>query len=1110
MSRFANSTALRESVSRRGFALLITIVLLAFLVLVLVSLASFTRVETRIAANTQAIGQARQQSLQALNIAFGQLQKYAGPDQRVTARAEISIASPAAGGSQWTGVWGNSQASSDPATSAVLLNWLVSGNEQADFTASMATTDFGRITAPGSGVGKTPAMAWDTAGATATEDDDGIVLVRATSAGGSAGEVIAPVVTVTVPAGGLPGFSTSDTSLKTVGRYAYWVGDEGLKARVNLVDPGAASLAGHSLRESWVSAQRVGGEAMSGMGSAYPANDLDLGKALSLSQLRFVSGGLSDAVVAGRFHDMTAVSRSVLADAAAGGLKRDLTNWLASTPAQLAALGTGVAPADADLIFEPSDLGANSAHTFGLPAWGLIRSFDATRYDGATALAPRIQTGTQQGISPVVTYARLGFSISGVEGGSLNVHLHPVVVLWNPYSAPIAAASYQLGFSPGYNTNRRVIDFRSGSTSGPSLGAVLLDQGTVRASAPVDGNQTNGRYFTFRIDAPRLEPGQSHVLSYDAGTDSVSTPGMATPPPSRVLSTGGQVLTAATVAAPVYWVATQQNGSTPWAGGGFEVTLRPDSGSPSWFDVDANAFQQIQNIGYGNPVMPAATNLAAIGPLGPSPQLALTVEAHMARAGLTFQNRWIAQHNPRASLSSRTQFEGWNYGGSYGGANSSYAGTFTSSSAALATPVFAGTRASAGLQVQGATANAFVLAEFLPDGLPLMSPGQLQHANLALLDIYPAHAVGNSHPNYRLAPSQVSRVTSGLVGGSASHPLMQRIASVYDLSYGLNRALWDRYFFSTVPSSLSQTDLDDTGFKLPNARMAILRDGADPADLRSVEAFRRAAARLLLEGAFNVNSTSVEAWRAVLSGVNGLPYDPVSGGTSSPLINPVSRFAKPLGGTGDMWRGYRSLTPAQIDQLAADIVVEVKARGPFLSLADFVNRRLSGDATATAKGTLQAALDRTTSGNGAVNLASDAPNTAYAKEVWNEPPGYFYIDQRRGGPADVAPYGTLAAFAPGMVSQADILSQIGATLTARSDTFRIRAYGESVNPVTGDGEGKAWCEAIVQRLPDYVDPDDAALTHGAATHPSLAGATNQMLGRRFQVISFRWLSPEDI
>src|SRR5690606_30520552 len=86
--------ALRPSglpATARGFALLITITLVAFLVLILVGLATLTRVETQVAANSQLQAQARQNALMALNIALGQLQKHTGPDQRVTATADIVV-----------------------------------------------------------------------------------------------------------------------------------------------------------------------------------------------------------------------------------------------------------------------------------------------------------------------------------------------------------------------------------------------------------------------------------------------------------------------------------------------------------------------------------------------------------------------------------------------------------------------------------------------------------------------------------------------------------------------------------------------------------------------------------------------------------------------------------------------------------------------------------------------------------------------------------------------------------------------------------------------------------------------------------------------------------
>ena len=106
---------------RGGFALPITLTLLALLVLLLVSLATFTKVETQISANTGKQAQARQNALMALNIALGQLQKFAGPDTRVTATADAF--GGVSGTKHYTGVWDSAASGPTPMTS------LVSGSE---------------------------------------------------------------------------------------------------------------------------------------------------------------------------------------------------------------------------------------------------------------------------------------------------------------------------------------------------------------------------------------------------------------------------------------------------------------------------------------------------------------------------------------------------------------------------------------------------------------------------------------------------------------------------------------------------------------------------------------------------------------------------------------------------------------------------------------------------------------------------------------------------------------------------------------------------------------------------------------------------------------------
>jgi len=100
---------------------------------------------------------------------------------------------------------------------------------------------------------------------------------------------------------------------------------------------------------------------------------------------------------------------------------------------------------------------------------------------------------------------------------------------------------------------------------------------------------------------------------------------------------------------------------------------------------------------------------------------------------------------------------------------------------------------------------------------------------------------------------------------------------------------------------------------------------------------------------------------------------------------------------------------------------------------------------------------------------------------------------------------TLTEFSSQFLTQGDIMTALAPVLFPRSDTFVIRTYGEAVNPATGVAEGRAWCEATVQRVPDYFDPTD-----DAAVAPSDLNVTNQTYGRRFKVVSFRWLTRSDI
>lgn len=175
----------------RGFALVITLTLVALLVLVVYALAALARVSSRIADGTVHQAQARQNALAALHVAVGELQRYAGTDSRRTGMAGVAGVLPRSTLRQWTGVW-------DGAPSPV---WLASGSSNLP-APSLAGN---RLTIVGAHSVGTP---------TDTTDQE----------------------VVEVGLINLPGIDFGQGVAASTGRIGYWVGDEGCKVSAIIAD----------------------------------------------------------------------------------------------------------------------------------------------------------------------------------------------------------------------------------------------------------------------------------------------------------------------------------------------------------------------------------------------------------------------------------------------------------------------------------------------------------------------------------------------------------------------------------------------------------------------------------------------------------------------------------------------------------------------------------------------------------------------------------------------------------------------------------------------------------------------------------------------------------
>ena len=369
-------------------------------------------------------------------------------------------------------------------------------------------------------------------------------------------------------------------------------------------------------------------------------------------------------------------------------------------------------------------------------------------------------------------------------------------------------------------------------------------------------------------------------------------------------------------------------------------------------------------------------------------------------------------------------------------------------------------------------------------------------------------------------------------------------ANQWDTVLMANDALWDSWFCSSIatqpsPAYSAPRSRDNVisqfvgGTKaLPNQRIGLYRSNKTGQEIisafKSDEAYKKLASHLWVRAGFNVNNASVDAWKALLHGLKGrtIPYidsNTLKQGDITGYDDLVlSRFGYATGadeGSGPQdprsWNGIRKLTDRQIDRLAEEMVRQVKLRGPFLNMSEFINRRLSNDKFGVT-GALQAAIDwdefdSNYSGQG--NTGAESINGRFKGT------GDMITAPTADYPNPMAAKGSRYAGIPGYVIQSDLLRAMGNTLTVRDDSFVIRAYGDALD---GDGNviARAWCEAVVQRVPDYLVSDDdrnapekPAYQLDSSNRPvasATLGVENRKFGRRFVITGFRWLSPEDV
>ena len=1198
----------RFSRNERGFALVVTLSLMILLTVIAVGLLTLSSISLRSSSQGQAMATARANARMALLLAIGELQKSTGPDQRVTSTANIAgdaAGSPLAAGAQplndksingdskglsgvrpgsryWTGVWKNSNSTTQgvdiysKTPSPTFVQWLVSGNEGNGPAILPSDSNYSA----------------NTSGAV-TDIKKAVVLVGKSTVGSSTdsieNHVVVPLIQVI----------DKDPS-KPVGRYGWWVGDEGVKAKINI----SKTLENKSNYASLV-AQRRGWETVSGFNDPsgpYPtpssAQHALLPKIISLSEARLLLPGLGtesggSSPIQSVFHSATTDSKALLIDSLNGGMKLDLTAILAGDlPTSNPVTSIPNYPVkDSNVI--PAKI--NSLDTIAVkmkaPRWDAIKNFHDRfkQLDGGSMVVKPATSEFVSSVSPIITDFRIlmGVRLKVKDATARTFFITPcgkiAVAIANPYSYPLK-----------WNTAIE-IEIRNQTPTGNDPSRIWGNISPKPAYLPKEPYpaSTEAAVFNnaiFSIPVASLAPGEARAYTMSspvkrpAGSASPVTVNLTPFSSSSPFDFNNCIELDNTS---VYNLLPAKPSDPPKR---FELDVRE-----SWQTSLANIEMSLAGSGSGNRLLRRIERFeldngyfspnqrkfynrradgTALGDQEPvavnemtQPFPLMLYSFQISQPGGPYKDYMPSTYDLGQRGSTLRTFADFNLQAtrirkpiaSYN--PPPYFAESNDNAAQLAAKPPGGDTGTAftrdfGLVARwGRSSKSGSSEKTILFSVPSQysSLAQLQHADITGDDIgasighQPGNAVGNSYasPFVKRGLTTELRASYELKGSpdkSGTNPIYP--TSYYDLSYLLNTALWDSYFFSSVPRSGAAVPENPTLVRFnPNDTSSDIKDATGLA----------VAPLLFIDGGFNINSTDKTAWKAFLASAKHFKHaadTTTSTDAAFPrgLAQTSPAAVPPSGENADSFTGFRRLTDPQLDALAEEMVKQVRLRGPFLSISHFVNRALApitNQPALSRSGALQTAIDESGANisfqgkknvfagttfkstddvvtlgwkDGAPRADFDGGKTInrpnnpdYAKSSTDQNYGSvasIYSDREMLSDAALTPeQGFRSTGIPGWVTQADVLQVIGSSITARSDTFRIRAFGEALD-ASGKSVAKAYCEAVIQRMPAYVDPSNppTARDAGGTTLSNI----NKIYGRQYQIVSFRWLSPQEI
>lgn len=868
---------------RRGFALLLLLLWIATtsaLLSALVSLFRYTSSRAQLSAYREI---AKANAYAALRLALRDLSATLSSWNVVTATADLLIdCSPEL--SHWTGVW-----RVEPSGRPLFLRWLVSG--------------------PDSDSLELPCRPLATSVACLTDYD-------------------------------LPDRCPScpvQDSEKTCGHYAYWIGDEGVKARVNDAPPNIVcrdvlqqidfpplTNLPSSAHRSWVTERCFA----------------ELVRRLAISPALF--------------HSVTLSSAGVLADSKSGDFLQDLTTKIASSET-----------APEEFLFPPQDELPQPPPTFGLLVSyfhdfaPLIRSgaplpvrpigpayrfqlpsepqFPLSLPDLALSNGS-YQLPTNYGAFPVLLDFSLTVSARAV-GERIEIFLRPLIALWNPLDQPLLMTDYVFRLLAADRETRAGAD-----------GSLMLPGFSVGRETCCPWGSQDGVIFSARFSSD-FRPGEVKYFSLPADSFLID------PTLPEMMPFLEQVPDVEPAGALTFFLLDKKNNQTI-------CRLNDPSRRVGWFNLalqlnlaSGRCLQEVLDFVNGDV---SQTYDLAGGEIRPLFRLS-------ARLPVSEPDDFT-RRNPFAPQFRRTYYESWC---PFGEDSARFSRRFPAWQVALQNYPW---------PVMQLVSSPPVRLAYPPY---LFSIACLNSLNLSPFGHHHFFAIGNSFaPDFLIDDSvwSVAEPEKDYNRSASSLKTEMRI----DYSYLLNESLFDHYFVSGIETSCLP--------KFSSFTNCFIVDRNCYSELKNSKSASR---HLLNGGAFNVNSTNVNSWNLLINSYRNYQ-----------LSCEKTSFARPL-------------TPEKAASLARSIVAEVRVRGPFGSLSQFLNR-CPGSPNFSGCGALQAAIDR-------VRAESDL-------DPW--------------------------------LMSGDLVKFLGNRMTTRSDTFLVRAYGDACRPGGEKILATARLEVLLQHMPD--------------------------------------------